>query len=363
MHAVLSQFGVQLDVFGKSICETAARRCSDLIRLIRRAALIDRGDHAANGRRQLRVSAVDHAETRHVRGGGERAGGTEARPRPDAILQGQLVPAAARELGLAMLYGDRPAGGAALRGGAMRNHAQAFFLVTVGVDVHAAQLYVVTRSELLLIPAVFTQNGVTQYYVAATDTDVFDTGPEASGIPVIKIGEVYVFAFVVAPAEPDAGAAQYRYFFERCVSLHQIAIAALIPKDVVARARLIPTAHSIPLERSTVLQGRHTFGQLQFAVSLAFVAEPVFDICAGKFEASRPAALRLIDGGHAHIAVDGGGVGTFTVEQHSRCNGVAQIGHGLSPARHTIWNTLSLPVELAIIMMSVFFSKPTLILC
>src|SRR3569623_1743364 len=28
----------------------------------------------------------------------------------------------------------------------------------VGVDVHAAQLYVVTRSELRLIPAVFTQN-------------------------------------------------------------------------------------------------------------------------------------------------------------------------------------------------------------
>src|SRR3569623_107180 len=111
MNAVLSQFGVQLDVFGKSICETAARRCPDLIRLIRRVALIDRGEHAANGRSQLRVSAFDHAETRHVRGVGERAGGTEARPRPDAILQGQLVPAVARDLGLAMLYGDRPAGG------------------------------------------------------------------------------------------------------------------------------------------------------------------------------------------------------------------------------------------------------------
>src|SRR3569623_161182 len=323
MNAVLSQFGVQLDVFGKSICETAARRCPDLIRLIRRVALIDRGEHAANGRSQLRVSAFDHAETRHVRGVGERAGGTEARPRPDAILQGQLVPAVARELGLAMLYGDRPAGGAAQRGGAERSNAQAPIQVTVGVGVHAAQLYVVTRSELRLIPAVFTQNGVTQFYVAATDTDVFDTGPEASGIPVIKIGEVYVFAFVVAPAEPDAGAAQRRYFFERCVSLHQIAIAALIPKDVVARARLIPTAHCIPLERSTVLLGRHAFCQLQFAVNFAFVAEPVFGRCSGKFETSRPAALRLIDRGHAQIAVDGSGMETFTAEQHSRCNGVA----------------------------------------
>src|SRR3569623_291529 len=90
------------------------------------------------------------------------------------------------------------------------------------------------------------------------------------------------------------------------------------------------------LERSTVLQGRHTFGQLQFAVHLAFVAEPVFGLCAGKFETNRPAALRLIDGGHAQIAVDGGGVDTFTAEQRSRCNGVAQIGHALSPARHTI---------------------------
>src|SRR3569833_3079605 len=307
MNAVLSQFGVQLDVFGKSICETAARRCPDLIRLIRRVALIDRGEHAANGRSQLRVSAFDHAETRHVRGVGERAGGTEARPRPDAILQGQLVPAVARDLGLAMLYGDRPAGGAALRGGAMRNHAQAHFQVTVGVDVHAAQLYVVTRSELRLIPAVFTQNGVTQFYVAATDADVF--------------------AVVEAPAEPDVGAAQRRYFFERCVSLHQSAIAALIPKDVVARARLIPSAHCISLERSTVLQGRHAFCQLQFAVNFAFVAEPVFGLCSGKFETSRPAALRLIDGGHAQIAVDRSGMDTFTAEQHSRCDGVAQIGH------------------------------------
>src|SRR3569623_250024 len=121
MHAVLSQFGVQLDVFGKSICETAARRCPDLIRLIRRVALIDRGKHAANGRSQLRVGALDYAETRHVRSVGARTRGAEARPRSDAILQGQLVPAVARDLGLAMLYGDGPAGGAALRGGAMRN--------------------------------------------------------------------------------------------------------------------------------------------------------------------------------------------------------------------------------------------------
>src|SRR3569833_4613688 len=239
----------------------------------------------------------------------------------EALVSAPVAPRPVpRDLGLAMLYGDGPAGGAALRGGAMRNHAQAHFQVTVGVDVHAAQLYVVTRSELRLIPAVFTQNGVTQFYVAATDTDVFDTGPEAGGIPVIKIGDVYVFAFVVAPAEPDVGAAQRRYFFERCVSLHQCTIAALIPKDVVARARLIPAAHCISLERSTVLQGRHAFCQLQFAVKFAFVAEPVFGLCSGKFETSRPAALRLIDRGHAQIAVDRSGIDTFTAEQHSRCD-------------------------------------------
>src|SRR3569623_462391 len=99
MNAVLSQFGVQLDVFGKSICETAARRCPDQIRLIRPVALIDRGEHAANGRSQLRVSAIDRAETRLVRGDGERAGGTEARARPDGFLLGQLVAAVARVLG------------------------------------------------------------------------------------------------------------------------------------------------------------------------------------------------------------------------------------------------------------------------
>src|SRR3569833_1874472 len=157
----------------------------------------------------------------------------------EALVSAPVAPRPVpRDLGLAMLYGDGPAGGAALRGGAMRNHAQALFLVSVGVDVHAALLYVVTRSELRLILAVFTQNGVTQFYVAATDTDVFDTGPEAGGIPEIKIGDVYVFAFVVAPAEPDVGAAQRRYFFERCVSLHQCVFVVFFFFVVVVCARL-----------------------------------------------------------------------------------------------------------------------------
>src|SRR3569623_3422422 len=125
MNAVLSQFGVQLDVFGKSICETAARRWPDLIRLIRRGALIDRGKHAANGWSQLRVGALDYAETRPVRSVGERTRGAEARPRSDAILQGQLVPAVARDLGLAMLYGDGPAGGGPHPGGAKPDKAKA----------------------------------------------------------------------------------------------------------------------------------------------------------------------------------------------------------------------------------------------
>ena len=139
-----------------------------------------------------------------------------------------------------------------------------------------------TGDSLLLIKAVFARKRIAVFQTA--DQHIFDAAARGALVPVVKVGDVDVIAFVVAPPGPQRAAIKTRQVRPLRVQLRHAHRTVLPLKGELVVVLVVKRGHAVDAEHRAVIQGQDVLAKFQLRVLLALVAQPVFGFSAGQFE-------------------------------------------------------------------------------
>ena len=211
--------------------------------------------------------------------------------RADAILERQLV-FSAQQTGLDVLHGERLAAtrivqktvGTDDRRAAL-NVRQTKLQFAIRIRVKTGQLHVLTIDQIRRVLVVLAEKCVAKLETAA-NWNVIDTKTQTGRIPIVGVDHVDVVAVIVDPPDPDTRGVRARNIGQFHVRLRHADEAAAVGSEGRRPVqRVVQVDHTDCGHLHAVAELVEFLIQLQLAIDIAFVAEPIFAVGAGQLEA------------------------------------------------------------------------------